>query len=94
MDGILNGMKTTIDAAGRVVIPKQIRQRAGLAPGMRLNIHWSDGRIEIEAEPAPVRLMQRGRLLVAVAEGNGAPLTASQVEEIRERLHDERGRAC
>jgi bifunctional DNA-binding transcriptional regulator/antitoxin component of YhaV-PrlF toxin-antitoxin module len=27
-------MKSTIDGAGRVVIPKAIRERAGLAPGI------------------------------------------------------------
>lgn len=87
-------MKTTIDAAGRVVIPKEIRRQASLAPGMRLEVRWSDGHIEIEPEVVPIRLVRRGHLLVAVAEGEGGTLTASEVEEIRARLRDERGREC
>jgi AbrB family looped-hinge helix DNA binding protein len=41
-------METTIDRAGRVVIPKPIRDAAGLKPGAALSIEYRDGRIEIE----------------------------------------------
>ena len=45
-------MKTTIDGAGRLVIPKQIREQVGLKPGMPLDIRVDNGVIEIEAERA------------------------------------------
>lgn len=83
-------MKTTIDAAGRLVIPKEIRHQAGLRPGMPLEVRWHDGRIEIEPVATPVRLVRRGRLLVAVAESQGEELTAETVEEIRQELASER----
>ncbi len=54
-------MRTTIDRAGRLVIPKEIRDRAGLTPGMPLNIRVHNGVIEIEPEGLPVRLEWRGR---------------------------------
>ena len=36
-------MKTTIDKAGRVVIPAIIRERAGLAPGVEIDVRVSEG---------------------------------------------------
>ncbi|MBI4491364.1 MAG: AbrB/MazE/SpoVT family DNA-binding domain-containing protein [Chloroflexi bacterium] len=84
-------MSTTIDAAGRLVIPKEIRHRAGLRPGMVLDVRWRDGRIEIEPATLPVRLVRKGLLLVAVPEVETEPLTAETVEETRRALQQERG---
>jgi AbrB family looped-hinge helix DNA binding protein len=84
-------MKTTIDAAGRLVIPKEIRRQAGLQPGMRLEVRWHDGRIEVEPAAVPVKLVRKGRLLVAVPETAVGDLTAETVEETRQALAGERG---
>ena len=84
-------MNTTMDAAGRLVIPKEIRRRAGLRPGMPLDVRVRDGRVEIEPSALPVRLVRRGRLLVAVPEAECSPLTAETVEETRRALERERG---
>ena len=83
-------MKTTIDAAGRMVIPKEIRQEAGLKPGMPLEVRWRDGRIEIEPEPLPVKLERKGRLLVAIPQKDITPLTVETVERTRRTLRRER----
>lgn len=83
-------MKTTIDAAGRLVIPQKIRQEAGLEPGMPLEIRWQDGRIEIVPAPLPVKIVRRGRLLVAVPETDVPPLTSDLVERTRRSLRRER----
>jgi len=83
-------MKTTIDLAGRLVIPKQIRQEAGLRPGMPLDVRWRAGRIEIEPAPLPVKLVRKGRLLVAVPEKDVATLGADTVERTRQTLRRER----
>ena len=40
-------MKTTIDLAGRVVIPKTLRERAGLKPGSEIDINLRGGILEI-----------------------------------------------
>lgn len=76
-------MKTTIDQAGRLVIPKEIRREARLAAGAPLEIRWRDGRIEIEPAPARVRLQRRGRLLVAVPRGKLPKLAPETVEQVR-----------
>jgi AbrB family looped-hinge helix DNA binding protein len=84
-------MKTTIDAAGRLVIPKEIRRQAQIQPGMELEIRWRDGRIEIEPAPTPMRLVQKGHFLVAVPEKELPPLTPDTVEETRRAVLRERG---
>ena len=86
----MSAMRTTIDSAGRVVIPKAIRQRAGLRAGTPLDIRLNDGRIEIEPAVWPVKLVREGRFLVAVPEGEVVPLTDEIVEETREALWRER----
>ncbi len=83
-------MNTTIDAAGRIVIPKEVRRQAGLAPGMTVEVCCRDGRVEIEPAPLKVKLVQRGHLLVAVAEEPVEPLTTEIVERTREELRRER----
>lgn len=79
-------MKTTIDAAGRIVVPKPLRQALGLKPGQLLEIRAGDGRLEIEIAPTPVRLQMRGKGVVAVPEEKLPPLTAAQVRETLERV--------
>lgn len=83
-------MATTIDKAGRVVIPKEIREAAGLRPGMALAIRCRDGRVEIEAVLTPIRLVRRGRFLVAVADEPVERLTPEMVEETRAAIRRER----
>ncbi len=84
-------MKCTIDGAGRMVIPKTIREAAGLRPGIALDVCWTDGRIEIEVAPLTVRLVRRGRLLVAAPTSDVVPLNGDRVEETRALLRGARG---
>jgi AbrB family looped-hinge helix DNA binding protein len=58
-------MKTTIDSAGRVVIPAPIRARAGLRPGTEVEILLDDLSVRlVRLVPRP-RLVKVGRRLVA-----------------------------
>jgi AbrB family looped-hinge helix DNA binding protein len=83
-------MKTTMDRAGRLVIPKEIRREAKLAPGVPLEVTWREGRIESEPAPAAVRIRRRGRLLVAMPRRKTPTLTPSVVEQTRSKLLDDR----
>jgi AbrB family looped-hinge helix DNA binding protein len=85
------GMRTTIDAAGRLVIPKEIRRQAGLEPGAPVEIRFKDGQIEIEPVLLPVKLVRKGRFLVAVPEIPVPPLTTELVESTLDELRAERG---
>lgn len=44
-------MSTTIDAAGRIVVPKAVREAMGLRPGTLIDIVYADGAIRIEFAP-------------------------------------------
>ena len=58
-------MRTTIDKAGRVVIPAGIRDRVGLTAGSEIEITVDDLGIRIERVAAGPRLVRVGRRLVA-----------------------------
>ena len=88
---MIHTMTTTIDAAGRLVIPREIRREAALEPGVPLDVRWRDGVIEIEPRPVPVSLETRGRLLVARPRTRIRPLTAAAVERARRGLSSGRG---
>ena len=83
-------MKTTIDHAGRLVIPKDIRRESGIKPGMPLDVRWEKGAIAITPAPLPVKLERKGRLLVAVSAEAVAPLSTNTVECVRKKLRRER----
>jgi AbrB family looped-hinge helix DNA binding protein len=81
-------MTVAIDAAGRLVIPKEIREAVGLEPGQPLDIRARDGRIEIEPRPIDMALVDQGYGLVAVpAQPQPVPvLTTEAVRDVLERL--------
>lgn len=78
----------TIDRAGRVVIPKEIREEAGIEPGMPLEVTCREGRIEISARRRAIRIEKRGRLQVAVSVDAGEPLTRGDVRRAQERTRE------
>lgn len=79
-------MKATIDAAGRLVVPKALRQALGLKPGQALEIRAGEGRLEIEIAATPMRLERRGKGAVAVPQKKLPSLTAEEVRETLERV--------
>ena len=85
----INGMKTTIDKAGRVVIPASIRARAGLTPGAEIDVALEGGAVRlVRIAPAP-KLERVGKRLVArptvAARKRPAVDVAKLVEEERDR---------
>ncbi len=81
-------MTTTMDRAGRLVIPSEIRREAALEPGMPLEIHCHDGKIEIEPQSLPIKLVRKGHLLVAVPKVKVPPLTTATVERVRRQVRN------
>ena len=55
-----------MDSAGRLVIPKKIREEAGLKPGAVLDVSCRDGQIEIQPATMRLRFLRRGRFVVAL----------------------------
>jgi AbrB family looped-hinge helix DNA binding protein len=83
-------MKTTIDHAGRLVIPKDIRRESGIKPGMPLDVRWEKGTIAITPAPLSIKLERKGRLLVAVPTKETPRLPTETVERTRKTLRKER----
>jgi AbrB family looped-hinge helix DNA binding protein len=53
----------TIDGAGRLVIPKPLRDRLGLTPGTRLSIEEIDGKLVISPDRPEPELVERNGFL-------------------------------
>jgi AbrB family looped-hinge helix DNA binding protein len=81
-------IETSIDSAGRIVVPKTIRQQAGLQPGTRLTVRLREGRIEIEPSPREVRIVAKGSLRVASPKAESARLSKAEVERTRQALRE------
>jgi AbrB family looped-hinge helix DNA binding protein len=76
-------MRTTIDAAGRLVVPKPLRDELGFAPGAELELVANDGRLEVTV-PSRVRVEDGAhgpRFTADAAE----PLSAAGVRALMER---------
>lgn len=62
----INGMKTTIDKAGRVVIPAPIRRRAGLRPGVEIEVEFDEaGDVRLARKVPGPKLVRVGKRLIA-----------------------------
>lgn len=84
-----NGMRVTIDRAGRVVIPAAIRERVGLVPGAELRITVEDSAVRLERVAPGPRLVKVGRRLVARPT---APSVARPVVDVAALIEEERNR--
>jgi len=77
--GIVDTMRTTIDKAGRLVIPRPLRDRIGLAGG---------GEVEVELDGAAIRIQPvsgsglREDAGLLVIPTSGTRLTAAAVREL------------
>ena len=76
-------MQTTMDRAGRVMVPKAFRQRHGLTEGARFDITDQGASIMITPQPASISIVQEEGRLVAVG---GAPVTDDTIRAILEDI--------
>jgi bifunctional DNA-binding transcriptional regulator/antitoxin component of YhaV-PrlF toxin-antitoxin module len=77
-------MRTTIDKAGRVVIPRSLREQSGIVSG-EVEISLDGAAIRIEGVSADGLIEEDGLLLLP---SGGAELDADAVRELR--LADQR----
>lgn len=79
-------MRSTIDRAGRIVVPKPIRDRLMLAGGEELDIDEIDGRIVIGRPRREVELVETPYGLLAAEPGANLPgIGPAEVRELLER---------
>jgi AbrB family looped-hinge helix DNA binding protein len=78
--GNFHGMTITIDGAGRVVIPKPMRDALGLAAGVPLTITTDGVGVRIEPEARGGRVVDLDGELVVVS-SSGRPITDREIRE-------------
>jgi AbrB family looped-hinge helix DNA binding protein len=83
-------MKTTIDSAGRIVIPRDIRNATGLGPGTVVEVAAHDGVVSIQPAAVAVKIVKKGGLHVAVAGDARGELTEDEVRAVRDEVRRDR----
>ena len=68
---------TKMDAKGRIVLPKELRERLNITPVTEVYIHEKDGKAVVEPEEDPEQVIDRMDQLIAEAsseQGKTKPL--------------------
>jgi AbrB family looped-hinge helix DNA binding protein len=73
-------MRTTIDKAGRLVIPKELRERIGLTAG-EVDVYVDGATLRLEPVAGDHLIERDGRLIVPAG---GAPIDDDQVRSLRD----------
>ena len=73
-------MRTTIDKAGRLVIPKELRERIGLSAG-EVDVRVEGATLRIEPVASDHLIERDGRLTVPAS---GIPLDDDRVQSLRD----------
>lgn len=81
-------MHVSIDRAGRVVIPKPLREELGFSPDRPLKAEVVDGRLELSASYEPAKLVAgpHGPSFAAT----GTPITDEDVRRTLEAAREQR----
>jgi len=79
-------MRTTMDRAGRLVVPKPLRAEVGLENGGEVEVTVRDGRIEVEPATVSMRVVEREGRAVVEADGEMPVLTVEEVRATLERM--------
>lgn len=77
-------MTTTIrlGASNRIVLPREVRQAAGVPPGQKLKVSATPGRIILEVQPNSGSVVKRGKLKLWTGQVPSTPLEEA-VERVR-----------
>jgi AbrB family looped-hinge helix DNA binding protein len=81
-------MHVSIDSAGRVVIPKPLRDELGFAPDVPLEAEVVDGHLELSAPYEPAQLVDgpHGPSFAAT----GTPISDAQMRRTLEAVRERR----
>lgn len=83
-----SALKARIDKAGRVVLPKPIRDELGLVAGRAIDVRVEDGEAIIEPAMVSWHVERRGRLSVLVPDDPVPQLTDAEVRDAVDRGRD------
>ena len=76
-----HGMRTTIDAAGRLVVPRAIREQVGVYGATEVEIELDGAAIRIEPVSDGTLAEEGGRMVIP---RTGTPVTVESVERLRD----------
>ena len=85
-----SGNVPTVDGKGRVLLPKELRERLGIDPGTSVTVRAEDGRVVVDPEDDPEAILDRMERLVASAasdrdpDGELAPLARDHARTVRD----------
>jgi AbrB family looped-hinge helix DNA binding protein len=79
-------MRVAIDGAGRIVIPKPMRDALGIDGPTELELTEVDGKLELTVPYIKVHLENRDGRTVIVPDEPVPPLTTELVREVLERV--------
>jgi len=82
-----NGTQLRIDKAGRIVIPKALRERYGFAPGVSVEAHEGAGGLVLKVASAGPALVRDKGLLVHQGEPPEHLDWQRVIEEVRQERH-------
>jgi AbrB family looped-hinge helix DNA binding protein len=88
LNGNLSAMNVTIDKAGRLVVPKEIRDRMGLRAGDELEIEEFNGKIEISKPMRERKLVEINGLLTLEPDPDAPPIDPDEVRRELERVRE------
>ncbi|WP_092633467.1 AbrB/MazE/SpoVT family DNA-binding domain-containing protein [Haloplanus vescus] len=80
----------TIDSKGRIILPQRIRERLCLEPGTEVTVRTEDGKVIVEPEADPQRVLDRlETLVVETAPTNDASTSLNaDIDPIAQRHRD------
>lgn len=87
------GITTRIDRAGRIVIPKALRDRYGLDEGAEVDVIALPDGITLVPTRTQRTIVRRGRIVAIQTCADAAPLEVFSVDESREERLDRAGGA-
>ena len=59
-----------VDSKGRIVLPKEVRERLGTTPGTEVDVREKDGKAVVDPEDSPDKILDRMEQLVEEASSN------------------------
>lgn len=69
-----------VDSKGRIVLPQELRECLGIAPGTEVEIRAEDGRAVVEPEDDPERIIDRMENLIEEAAADRQPIPYDELD--------------
>jgi bifunctional DNA-binding transcriptional regulator/antitoxin component of YhaV-PrlF toxin-antitoxin module len=63
-----------LDSSNRIVLPRDLRRAAGMAQGQKLKVSATPGRVVLEVEPNPGKVVRHGKLKVWTGQVPSTPI--------------------